>query len=127
MADPTNDVMPARGSVPYRVSVYVDLGDECSRVHTEQCHDEREARNFAVNTLLNTYMQVIYPHRDGSGRRLFWCELIPGRWVDGQWEPDPGAGGEVDIAYIDGEYGAITFDLAASVRRWRPLQVASHG
>jgi hypothetical protein len=117
------DLISTRGNAPYWVRVYVDRGGECSWVHTEECLNEREARNFAVNMLLSTYMELIYPHREDAGRRLFWCELVPGRWMDGRWEPDPCAGGEVDAAYLDGEYGAITFDLAASIRRWRPLRV----
>lgn len=124
MADARDSgLVPTRRNAPYRVRVYVDRAGECSRVHTEECPNEREARNFAVNMLLSTYLELIYPHRDDTGRRLFWCELVPGRRVNGRWEPDPRAGGEVDAAYLDGEYGAITFDLAASIRRWRPLQV----
>ena len=133
MADDIRDLMPTLSRAPYQVNLYVDhcdLGRERSRVHcvhTQQCCDELQARNFAINMLLSIYLDLIYPHRDDSGQRLLWCELVPGRWVNGRWERDPRAGGAVDAAYLDSAHGSITFDLAASVRRWRPLQAVRRG
>lgn len=122
-----------RVRLPYWVSVYRDGGapsrdadargrDGCAPSRAELvcaqwCPDEALARYFAMNTLLDFYLLLIYPRRDDH-QRLFWCELVPGRRVDGRWEPGIAVDGEVDTAYLDACSGEISWDLAACTRRW---------
>jgi hypothetical protein len=68
----------------HQVRVFVDLG-ECSPVRTKDCSDEPGARTFALDTLMDAYLEQL----DHSKRRVFWCEIEPGRWVHGRWQPDP--------------------------------------
>ena len=103
--------------VSYQVSVYVDHGDECARVLTEQCRTEPEARNFALNYLMSTYVELGFPN-PGWERLMVWCELEPGRWVGGRWQPDPRAEEEVDLASLDSQSGEITIQPWASLWRW---------
>jgi hypothetical protein len=114
------------GPLRYRVTFYRDRGAQrlAERVHTEHCHDQQQARDCAVSSLLDAYMLLIYPReeplRDGWGR--YWCELAPVRYhPNGHWEPDPAADGHTDAAYL-GDNGEITLTLAASARRWQHLR-----
>lgn len=116
---PTRPASPAPS--PYQVSVYIDHLDEPFRVHTEDCRDERQARNFALNMLVAAYIELVCPCPEQFKQRMIWCALVPGRWVGGQWKPDPRAEKEVDLAWLDSDSGLITFDPAASIQRWRPL------
>lgn len=103
----------------YQVSVYVDQRGERCLVHTEECRDEPAARNFALNMLLATYTELGLPKPELT-QRTVWCELVPGRWVSGQWQPDPRADGEADIVSLDSVSGVITIEPWASLWRWPP-------
>jgi hypothetical protein len=105
-----------RPRLPYWVAVYRHIECRAELVYAQWCPDESLARHFAMNTLLDCYLLLIHPHRDDD-QRLFWCELVPGRRVGGRWEPGL-TDGEVDAAYLDGHSGEISWDLAASARRW---------
>ena len=110
---------PQVPQVSYQVSVYVDQRGERCLVHTEDCRDEPTARNFAVNMLLATYVELGFSN-PALTRQIVWCELEPGRWVGGQWQPDPRAEGEVDLASLDSQSGEITIEPWASLWRWPP-------
>ena len=103
-------------SPPYWVALYRDVEGRPALVHGEWCPNEALARHVAMNSLLDAYLLLIYPRLDDD-ERLFWCELVPGRQVDGRWELGY-INGEVDAVYLDGESGEICWDLAASARRW---------
>jgi hypothetical protein len=98
--------------VPHQVIFYIDHDGETSLVHTRYCHNQQEARDFALTVLVNAYMLVDEPWRLW---RTYWCELIPIQRVNGQWIPDPAARDHVDAAYLDSETGQISFDLDASM------------
>ena len=110
--------------VPHQVTFYVDHDGETSQIHIQQCLNQQEAGNFALTTLLNAYMLIDDASRQ---RRLYWCELIPGRCVGGQWMPEPTAGGHVDAVFLDGESGQIVFHLDAGMQCWRPHPVVHCG
>lgn len=105
--------------VPHRVAFYVELDGETSLIHTRSCHNQQEARDFALTMLLNTYLLVDEPLRL---RRLYWCELIPLRRENGQWMPDPAADDHIDAAYLNSETGQISFELDASMCRQHSRQ-----
>lgn len=125
MADDAHNVRPTVDSIPHRVSVYAENDDDtCSLVHTEDCPDERQARNFALNRLMADYMEIAHsPQREAAEQRARWCELAAGQRMHGQFRPDPHADGDVDIFELDTKTGLITFDPWASLRRWRPRLV----
>lgn len=105
--------------VPHRVAFYVELDGETSLIHTRSCHNQPEARDFALTMLLNAYLLVDEPL---PLRRLYWCELIPLRRDNGQWIPDPAADGHIDAAYLNSETGQISFELDASMCRQHSRQ-----
>lgn len=90
-------------------------------MHTEDCDDECQARNFALNMLVAAYIELVRPCPERFKQRMIWCALVPGRQVGGEWKPDPRAEKEVDLAWLDSDTGLITIDPAASIQRWRAL------
>lgn len=109
-----------------QVIFYVDGGgdSESKRAwYVEECADEKAARLLAMRTLLDNYMLLIYPRPESYpvDDRLYWCELVPGDYVDGKWQPVPAL--DRDAAFLNPRNGEITFNLSASMKRWQQLRM----
>lgn len=110
-----------------QVIFYVDGGRDSGSKrawYVEECVDEKAAQHLAIRTLLDNYMLLIYPRPESLpvDDRLYWCELVPGYYVDGKWQPVSAL--DRDAAFLNSLNGEITFSLAASMKRWQQLRMS---